>query len=274
MSPSRSLRGRFEHWLNDRPDDTVLRGIFIAMVIATIGVAGLDYSDLASRPAPRRSTAGTVPGVTGVPLPPVRRAKRGDGAPAAKPDDRLRAPMTFDLLADGRLMAVGTIGIGTADLFAAEIAKRGSYVKTVVLHSPGGSVRDALDMGRLIREKALATEVEGERYCASSCPLVFAGGAERRAADNASIGVHQVTVIAAKPMTDDASVENAQRISALCQKYLRDMGVDLEVWVHAMETPANELYYFKPDELLTLKLATQRNGAGKDAAASRPGRAL
>jgi len=50
-------------------------------------------------------------------------------------------------------------------------------VKTVVLRSPGGSVQDALAMGRLIREKQFATEVEAGRYCASSCPLVFAGGA-------------------------------------------------------------------------------------------------
>ena len=44
--------------------------------------------------------------------------------------------------------------------FAAEIDKRGGYVKTVVLHSPGGSVQDALQIGRLIREKKFNTEVE------------------------------------------------------------------------------------------------------------------
>ncbi|MDQ2954424.1 MAG: hypothetical protein M3R18_05735 [Pseudomonadota bacterium] len=35
------------------------------------------------------------------------------------------------------------------------------------------------------------------------------------------------------------------------------MGIDLAVWVHAMETSKDELFYFKPDELLALKLATQ-----------------
>jgi hypothetical protein len=34
------------------------------------------------------------------------------------------------------------------------------------------------------------------------------------------------------------------------------MGVDLQVWTHAMETPKEKLYSFKKDELLTLKLAT------------------
>jgi hypothetical protein len=34
------------------------------------------------------------------------------------------------------------------------------------------------------------------------------------------------------------------------------MGIDLEVWVHAMETPREQLYYFTPDELATFRLAT------------------
>jgi hypothetical protein len=146
---------------------------------------------------------------------------------------------------------------GTAKAFADEVEKRGSYIKTVVLQSPGGSVRDALAMGRLIRKSKFATEVEAGRYCASSCPLVFAGGVERRAGDKAAIGVHQVSALANENFTGADGMDNAQQISALCQKYLRDMGIDLEVWVHAMETPRDELYYFKPDELLSLKLATQ-----------------
>ena len=61
-------------------------------------------------------------------------------------------------------------------------------------------------------------------------------------------------------MSGAAGMENAQQISAECQKYLREMGIDLGVWVHAMETPPDELFYFKPDELLTLKLATAVSG--------------
>jgi hypothetical protein len=43
------------------------------------------------------------------------------------------------------------------------------------------------------------------------------------------------------------------------------MGVDLRLWVHAMETPKDELYFLKPEELLSLKLATQRGTAPKAA---------
>ena len=53
---------------------------------------------------------------------------------------------------------------------------------------------------------------------------------------------------------DDMSV--AQNISARCQRYLADMGVSLQVWVHAMETPHDRLFVFRPDELKSLNLVT------------------
>jgi hypothetical protein len=71
--------------------------------------------------------------------------------------------------------------------------------------------------------------------------------------------------------TDDPAANNmdqAQRISAGCQKYLVEMGVDPRLWIHAMETPKAELYRLKPDELLALKLATQRGTEAKSAAAT------
>ena len=48
----------------------------------------------------------------------------------------------------------------------------------------------------------------------------------------------------------------AQNISARCQRYLGDMGIDLQVWVHAMETPHDKLFVFKPDELKSLNIVT------------------
>src|ERR1700730_11704290 len=180
-------------------------------------------------------------------------------------DDRLKSAMSFDLLADGRLIAIGTIRPGTAKVFTAEIEKRGSYVKSVVLHSPGGSVDDAIEMGRLIRQRQFATEVERGRYCASSCPLVFAGGVERRAGESAAIGVHQVTASVAgdAALTALNRMDSVERMSAECQKYLLEMGVDPMVWVHAMETPTDQLFYFTRDELLKLRLATEKVAEGK-----------
>ena len=86
---------------------------------------------------------------------------------------------------------------------------------------------------------------------------MLAGGVERRAGEKATIGVHQVAAVptaAVNRLRDDMSV--AQTISARCQHYLSEMGVSLQVWVHAMETPHNRLFVFKPDELKALNLVT------------------
>ena len=177
--------------------------------------------------------------------------------PLPQPDGALAGPMTFELVSGGKLMATGTIAPGISEAFATEIGKRGDYIKTVVLNSPGGSVTDALAMGRLIREKKFATEVEAGKYCSSSCPLVFAGGVERRAGDKATIGVHQVAAIRSAtggPPGDEMSV--VQNISARCQRHLGDMGISLQAWVHAMETPHDKLFVFKPDELKALNIVT------------------
>jgi hypothetical protein len=268
-----ALRERAERWLHDRPDDSVLQWLFRMMLAVTVTVLVLDFVDLNGRVPEQATTSpvsapddGTTTTTIGRPA-----SSRRDGderrAPLRRPDARLAAAMTFDLASDGRLLATGTIQPGTAKAFAAEIEKRGSYVKTVVLHSPGGSVTDALEMGRLIRRSGFATEVEDGRYCASSCPLVFAGGIERRAGEKSAIGVHQVTAVGPDGATPANGMDSVQRISAECQRYLRDMGIDSMVWIHAMETPKDELFYFKPAELLSLKLATPRRAAPATASA-------
>src|SRR5260370_40544532 len=106
---------------------------------------------------------------------------RGDKrlAPLPQPEGATAQPMTYELVGGGRLMATGTSTPGISQSFAAEAERHGEYIKTVVLNSPGGSVADALEMGRLIREKRFATAVEAGKYCVSSCPLVFAGGVAR-----------------------------------------------------------------------------------------------
>lgn len=247
---------RMRAWFMADADEKVLRGIFAAMLIASVGVLALDFAEMQAAPASGVEADPVLSSPAVAPLPPSRR---GDGSrrPFRTPDETLAAPMKFELLGDGRMMATGTITPGTADAFASEIAKRGAYVKTIVLHSPGGSVRDALAMGRLIRERTFETAVESGRYCASSCPLVFAGGVERRAGEKAALGVHQVFALTREPLSGESGMDNAQRVSAECQRYLRDMGVDPAVWLHAMETPKDELHYFDGNALLSLKLATQ-----------------
>jgi hypothetical protein len=64
---------------------------------------------------------------------------------------------------------------------------------------------------------------------------VFAGGVERSVGDKAIVGVHQLAAIGSAGDLPRDEMNVAQDISARCQRYLADMGVNLQVWVHAME---------------------------------------
>jgi hypothetical protein len=270
MSKSNPLQQRFYAWLVDNPDDRILRWIFRSGIAATIAVLGADLATAngwigapdptltqteTRRPAPGFDSPG-IPSMVPNILAPLLPGGDKRLTPLPQPDGAMARPMTFELVSGGKLMATGTITPGLSEAFAAEVSKRDDYIKTVVLNSPGGSVTDALAMGRLIREKKFATEVEAGKYCASSCPLLFAGGVERHAGDKAAIGVHQVAATGSASAVPRDEMDVAQRISARCQRYLGDMGLDLQVWVHAMETPNDKLFVFKPDELKSLNIVT------------------
>src|SRR6202047_1471239 len=270
MPQSSTIRHRFDAWLLEHAEKTVWRWIFRSAVLVAIGVLAVDlaslngwivYSDPATTPMEIREDvpALKLPGLPNIVPSILAPLLPGDKrlAPLPQPEGAAAQPMTFELVGGGQLMATGTITPGISQSFAAETERHGEYIKTVVLNSPGGSVAEALEMGRLIREKRFATEVEAGKYCVSSCPLVFAGGVDRRADDKATIGVHQVTAVrsaAHRPPRDEMSV--AQNISARCQRYLGDMGVSLQVWVHAMETPHDRLFVFRADALKSLNLVT------------------
>jgi hypothetical protein len=277
MPQSSTMQQRFHAWLSDHADEAVLRWIFRSLVAATIAALAVDLAGrngwlgnpgLAEIEQEQRPL--NLPSIVPSVLAPLLPGGDKRLMPLPQPDGVMAKPMTFELVGGGKLMATGAITPGISESFAAEIGKRGDYIKTVVLNSPGGSVSDAVAMGRLIREKKFATEVEAGKYCASSCPLVFAGGLERRAGDKAAIGVHQIAAFSVANALPRDEMSAAQNISARCQRYLGDMGVSLQVWVHAMETPHDKLFVFKPDELKSLNLVTAAPAAPVAAPAPAP----
>lgn len=95
----------------------------------------------------------------------------------------------------------------------------------VILHSQGGSVEAAMQIGRMIRQRQLSVSLgmtsidrcggaigdcaaelpkgaalQGRvlaagAYCLSACPLIFAGGVERVSSGYSFLGVHQITTV-------------------------------------------------------------------------------
>lgn len=253
-SPSLALRLKTAFLTAD--DGLLMRGAFFSLLVAAGAFLFVDLREmsLASTALP-----GHDPMTTDAPvLPPALT----DGVPQASPvepsssPEVLRQPMRFELLPGGILKAEGSIDLGAADRFTEEITARGEYVKAVSLNSPGGSVEDALAMSRLIREKGLNTKVAARALCASSCPLVFAGGVAREAEEDAIIGVHQVFNAGQDKPSPEQAMSGAQSTTARIARHLDEMGIGSGLWINALETPPDRLYYLTPEEMVDFKLTT------------------
>lgn len=120
---------------------------------------------------------------------------------------------------------------------------------TVALHSPGGNVSEALVMGRMLREREVATLVPSGAACLSACPFVFAGGTDRRVEDEAWLGVHQSYFDRSAILPAFMAVSQIQNGHAQVLKYLDEMGIDPMVMVHALETPSNAIYLLSREQM-------------------------
>ncbi|ASY59403.1 ATP-dependent Clp protease proteolytic subunit [Sinorhizobium sp. CCBAU 05631] len=249
-------------------DGVLMRGAFYALLSAAAIFLLIDVRDLtamnAELPAfdPFHENRPILPPALteGGPTPHVQ---------PASPEDVLRRPMTFELASGGVLLAEGTIDPGASGRFAEEIAVRCEYVKTVALNSPGGSVDDALAISSLIRERKLGTRVASRALCASSCPIIFAGGVSRIADKDAIVGVHQVFNGGSGRQTADEAMSAAQSTTARVSRHLDTMGIGAGLWITALETPPDRLYYLTSAEMAKFKLTSQplatarkKDGAG------------
>ncbi|MEL7430599.1 MAG: hypothetical protein AAFN43_11450 [Pseudomonadota bacterium] len=174
--------------------------------------------------------------------------------------DAMRKPLAIKLLENNRLLVSGMIDVGAAARFATETETIADYVRIVELNSPGGSVSDALAISTLVREKGWNTHVNKGALCASSCPIVFAGGTVRTAAEEAAIGVHQIYSAGGDTRSVDQAISGTQASTAEIVRHLEEMGADPDLWIHALETPPANLYYFRPDELVEYRLVTPAEG--------------
>lgn len=253
-------------------DDRALFGIFWLVLALAGAVLWLDFRGMSAfaPPAP-----GSSPALVRPILPPTIELPRigpvrvpGSGSPPPNPvrtdPDVLREPLTINLAPGGTLVLRGAIDIGSSARLAAELEARGEYVAMVDLDSPGGSVQDALEMSVMLRERGVPVRVAEGSLCASSCPLVLAGGAVREVSALGSVGVHQI--FAADPSSPQSlgaeGMARAQETTARIGRHLEAMGVDAALWLHAMETPKERLYYLTPDELIGYELATVILDAG------------
>ena len=144
----------------------------------------------------------------------------------------------------------GGISAGDAARIIAQIDAADPAIATLVLQSPGGSVMDALELGRHLRKAGIATRMRDGEFCYSACPYLLAAGAAREIAQGASVGVHQHYFGENTLLPAFIAVSDIQRGQGEVMRYLDEMGIDPMVMQHALATPPDEIYVLLPEELV------------------------
>ncbi|SEW17328.1 Clp protease [Cognatiyoonia koreensis] len=143
----------------------------------------------------------------------------------------------------------GQIGAGDADRFLDFLKDNQTTPVQAYLNSPGGSVQDALAIGREMRRLEMNSAMTASDICLSACPYLLAAGMNRTVEDGALVGVHQHFFGENTALPAFLAVEDIQRGQGEVMAYLDDMGIDPLIMQHALVTPPDEIYLLTPEEL-------------------------
>jgi hypothetical protein len=194
------------------------------------------------------------------------------------------------------LSAEGRIWPGAAAALAQAVESLGGRRLPILIHSPGGSVADAIAMGELIRVRGLVVAVArtlitncpdraprcpggpgramtGGAMCASACVLVLAGGVERLVGPAARVGVHQITTLVKETegsahLTSTRKVYEQAGVDEAVTHYLTAMGVGDPVIALMRGTPAASIRWLSQADLRGSGLATRALDAAEPIATS------
>lgn len=168
---------------------------------------------------------------------------------------QLGAPVTLELRADGKsLLLSGGINDGSAAKLE-EALGRAPGVRTIVLASDGGWIREGERLAAVIRERKLNTYVE--QRCSSACTVAFLAGVDRAAAPDARIGFHAARFVGAP-----AGVQESSRLKKLYQQ----AGLPAPFVEKALSTDTKDMWYPSQSAMIDAGVLTRRSSGGETAA--------
>jgi hypothetical protein len=170
------------------------------------------------------------------------------------------------------ISAVGPVTDRTPDEFEAFARQKDVRGATLVLDSEGGSVVDAIALGRAIRRLNMTTTVgtpviasaaDGRTTtalspaaaCESMCAFVLLGGARRYVPPEARILVHQIWLARKRESSETASytadeIVQVERDIGSLARYTIEMGGGIELLEAALRVPPwQPLYRLSNDEI-------------------------
>ncbi|WP_143096251.1 hypothetical protein [Tranquillimonas alkanivorans] len=159
--------------------------------------------------------------------------------------------------ADGTYLWIyGDVVSGFSDRLRDALAKH-PEVRTVGIGSGGGSVKEAIRAGLLVRQMGLSTQLSGE--CVSACPIFFLGGVRRSIMrPYPRLGFHQVSI-------DGVGVPLEHPVYGVVWDYVQLMGANPEAFLAAMQNwEPHEMGYLTPDQACLSGVVTWYQGAITD----------
>ncbi|EAQ03362.1 hypothetical protein OB2597_02042 [Pseudooceanicola batsensis HTCC2597] len=236
-----------------RPIRRMLTGVLAFQLVLAgvlfLGDIGRDFALPSTGPRAPRFDMPTQPG---------DQTRRYDPSLPTAPGTQIDGPMPERLvlqpLDDGRALLTGQIERGDGERIAARIAA--SEASEIVLHSPGGAVADALEVGRALRTAGLTTRLRARDVCLSACPYILAAGTERQVDEGGRVGVHQHYYGENTLLPAFLAVQDIQRGQGEVMRYLDEMGVDPMLLTHGLSTPPQSIYLMTREELERYDLVT------------------
>lgn len=177
----------------------------------------------------------------------------------------------------------GSIESGDAWHVAAAFASVPSTQdRTARLETAGGSIGEALRIGRFFHANGVRTEVVGKgRSCVGACALVFLGGrgrdgaASRLKGSEAQLGLHAMrrNVQDREYMVSDMheALASTQRVLLAIADYMTAVGADVEVMALMLDKPYGQTTYIHNEQALQLGVDVLDEGTG-DIQRARPPR--
>lgn len=138
-----------------------------------------------------------------------------------------------------------------------ELTQIGDAGADVYLDSPGGSLAAGVQIGMLLRKLGANTAVgkPGSRtssgepgQCFSACSLAFLGGVYRSVPAGSELGVHRAWTAA----RTDRDFDGGQIVAARISSYLKEMGVDSELFNLMVSAGKDQIRVLTAEELRAL----------------------
>jgi len=192
------------------------------------------------------------------------------------------------------IAAEGKIDIGAADRFRQLLRKLGDRRPPIYLHSPGGKLIGALELGRFIRDKkfevsvghtvpigcgsdkqsanscearkragqAVEAEISSTHYaCNSGCVYALAGGAVRLVPPWVKLGIHDMGADPDSRVPRGVSLTTAMRLfHARLRSYLRAMGIDDALFSASLATPFASVRFLQRDDVVRFGIDRRESG--------------